>query len=184
MKLYFFLFLSIAFVSVSCKCNCDGGLPVISAQNQQLITFKNDSIIDFINSQTDTTKFYVSIFNYEEVPRNSCMAFSNLFSKNCNCPSEHIMMNGFTESDSDSISFSLLIITDKNSSGYSYNLNQNYFFQFDSINISKTINNNLYTGLSMKEFTNSRDSISRMYYKETLGLVSVVYKNGKTVDLK
>jgi len=185
MKLYTFLILSIAFISISCKCNCDGGIPVISSQNEKLIPFKNDTIIDFINTKSNTVKFYVSTLNNEEVPRNSCMFFSNLFSKNCICPSDHIITNGFIEqSYSDSISFSIQIVTNENSSNYSYSLNQNYFFQFDSTNISKTINNRLYTGLSLKEFTNSRDSISRIYYKDSLGLVSVVYKNGKTVDLK
>lgn len=188
MKVFFILIFSSVCIFASCKkCNCEGGSPEISSQNEALILFKNDTTIDFIINQTDIVQVKTSQFHDKESHKSKCAGVGpfNLFSKNCDCASDEVITDGYNQrSVEDSISFSLIISTEKTGSSVRYNFNEHIFFEFDSINLSKTINNKLISDLSVKYFPNVYDSISYIYYKESVGLVSVVYKNGNTLDLK
>jgi len=179
MKLFLLLIFNAVFIFTSCKCNCDGNTPTLSPQNEKLMPFKNDSIIDFISDQTGIIPFSASRFHGEIKPKDISMDFR----KSCICPDDYLVIDGYTERI-DTIDFGLRIETDKDGSSIHYFFNSFDFYQFDSTHISRKINDKLLTGLSLKDFSNLSNSVRQIYYKDSLGLVSVVYKNGTTIDLK
>lgn len=187
MKVFFILIFSSAFILSSCtkKCNCEGTAPVISPQGEALVIFKADTVVDFINQDNlrDTIKVITERTKYEDKLRTHVGNF--LFGKTCYCASDFVETDGYTQtSTNNTFYFSLTVLTDKKGNEVSYRYNTTGFTQFDSTAISRVINNKLVTGLSVKRFSSMYDSVSNIYYKENLGLVSVVYRNGKIVDLK
>lgn len=178
MKLFLILIFNSLFIFVSCKCNCEGGAPVISAANEKLIICKNDSVIHFIKNQTEAVAFSVSRGHSEIKPKDVSMNFR----KSCDCPNDYLITDGYTERI-DTIDFGLRIETYKDGSAIRYGLNSFDFFTFDSTNISRTINDKVISGLSLKNLP-ANFSASQIYYKDSLGLVSIVYRDGTIIDLK
>ena len=187
MKSSLHLILASLIIFFSCNnCHCEGGAPVISPQNNALLIFKRDTMLDFINQTNidETINVGVSRFHYDNLDRGrNCMPL--LRKKICVCPSDDSQSDGYEQTCNDnSFRFSLKITTDNTCSTVHYNLNQIGFTEFDSSNLSKTINNTLITGIHAKYFPSVYDSVSYIYYKESLGIISVGYKNGKKIDLK